>query len=289
MRSDKKTLGLIEGWLSIGINSVLFILKLWVGLRIGSVAMTADAWHTLSDSFTSAIVIFGIWLSSKPADKKHGFGHGRAEAVGSLIIGTLLAMVGFNFLKDSITQLLRHETVTFELFGIIVFLASAVIKEGLAWFSLWAGKKTKSRSLIADAWHHRSDSIASALIVLGALLGKYFWWIDGVLGVGVSCLILWAMFSIVKDAVSYLLGESPSPRLENQIQDTIRDADSRLEEVHHLHVHDYGEHMEITAHICLPGEMSLDDAHAIATKIEKTLKDQLNVETTIHIEPCEKE
>lgn len=282
-----KALGFIEGWLSIGINTALFLLKLWAGLRIASVAMVADAWHTLSDSLTSAVVIFGLLLSTKPADDKHHFGHGRAEAIASLIIGTLLAVVGFNFLKDSIARLARHQAVAFELLGILIFLVSAVIKEALAQFSLWAGKKIHSRALIADAWHHRSDAVASALVAAGALIGKRIWWLDSIMGIGISLLILYATYSIMRGAISYLLGESPGEALERQIRETIRNSDERLGSVHHVHVHDYGEHREVTAHIKLPGEMSLDDAHAIASKVEKSLKKQLNLETTIHVEPAE--
>jgi len=285
MKLSRKSLGYLEGWLSVGINTTLFFFKLWVGLLIGSVAMKADAWHTLSDTLTSIVVILGFWMSSRPADKKHAFGHGRAEAIGSLVIGTLLAVVGISFFKDSISRLINHRAVTFTFFAITVFVISVIIKEGLAQFSFWAGRKIHARSLIGDAWHHRSDSIASGLIVIGALFGKRFWWMDGVLGIGVSLLILYATYAIIRSAASYLIGEAPSQSLEKRIQDTIRDADLSPEPVHHLHVHHYGEHMEITAHLRLPADMNVDDAHEIATKIEKALKKEFNAETTIHIEP----
>ncbi len=287
LEAGKRSLAYLEGWLSVGVNTVLFFLKLWAGLRIASVAMVADAWHTLSDSMTSVMVILGFWLAGKPADDKHRFGHGRAEAIASLIIATLLAVVGFNFLKDSIARLIRRQPVKFELLGILIFLAAAVIKEALAQFSGWAGKKLHSRSLIADAWHHRSDALASALIGIGALFGRKIWWVDAAMGIGVSGLILYAAYDILRSAVSYLLGESPGPRLEAEIHKTICNSDKRLDGVHHVHIHDYGDHKEVTAHIRLPGGMSLDDAHAIASKVEKDLKEQLNLETTIHVEPAE--
>jgi len=281
----KRTLGFVEGGLSVGINTALFFLKLWAGLRIASVAMVADAWHTLSDSLTSVVVILGFWLSSKPADERHRFGHGRAEAIASLIIATLLAVVGASFLKDSIVRLVRRQAVDYELLGIIVFVAAAVIKEGLAKFSLWAGKRLHSHSLAADAWHHRSDAMASALIAGGALFGSSVWWLDAAMGIGVSLLILYATYSILRRAVSYLLGETPGPHLEAEIHKTVCDSDDRLNGVHHVHIHDYGDHREVTAHIKLPREMTLDDAHAIATKVEDDLKKRLNLESTIHIEP----
>ena len=98
MNDQKQQLGYLEGWLSSVLNVVLFGLKLWVGMMAGSVAMIADAWHTLSDTLTSVIVLVGFWISGKPKDKEHPFGHGRAELIGAIIIAILLALVGFSFL-----------------------------------------------------------------------------------------------------------------------------------------------------------------------------------------------
>lgn len=283
--ASRKTAGYLEGWVSVIINLIIFLAKLIVGRRIGSVAMVADAWHTLSDSLSSVLVLLGFWMAGRPADSRHHFGHGRAEAIGSTIIATLLAVVGFSFFRESVNRLLHHQPVVFSPLAIIVFLLSAVVKEGLAGFSFWLGKKIKSSSLIADAWHHRSDSIASALIVVGAFLGNRFWWMDGVLGIGVSGLILMATVSIFRSSINYLLGESPSPGFEATIRDAILQADARLEGVHHLHVHEYGEHREVTVHVRLPAEMNLDEAHHIASQVEKNLREQLKVESTIHVEP----
>ncbi len=282
---NKKSLGYTEGFLSVVINTALFVLKIWAGSLIGSVAMVADAWHTLSDSLTSLVVVFGFWMAARPADKKHGFGHGRAESIASVVIGTLLAVVGISFLKESIVRLINRQSVTFATFAIVVFLVSVILKEALAQFAFWAGKKIHSKSLTADAWHHRSDAIASGLIVIGALLEKHFWWMDGVLGIGVSLLILYAAYTIIRSAASYLMGESPTEHLEKQIRDTIQSAHPALNSLHHLHVHDYGEHMEITAHIKVPRKMSVEEAHAIATEAEDLLKKNFKAEITIHIEP----
>jgi cation diffusion facilitator family transporter len=98
----KTSIGYLEGTISIILNTLLFGLKYWVGIKTFSIAIIADAWHTLSDSLTSLVVIIGFKVSSKPADKKHPFGHGRAEIISSVIIGTMLAIVGFNFLIASI-------------------------------------------------------------------------------------------------------------------------------------------------------------------------------------------
>ncbi len=178
----KTRLGYLEGVLSIVLNTALFGLKYWVGLSTGSIAVIADAWHTMSDTLTSVIVILGFKISSMRPDKKHPFGHGRAEIISSVVIGVLLAVVGFNFLVESIHRLQHHTAASFNSSAITVFAISVVLKEALAWFSIWAGRKIESQSLIADGWHHRSDSVASLLILLGMLFGRYLWWVGAVMG-----------------------------------------------------------------------------------------------------------
>ncbi|MBC7360771.1 MAG: cation transporter [Candidatus Aminicenantes bacterium] len=282
---SRKHLAYLEGYLSIFLNLALFVLKFLVGRRVGSVAMVADAWHTLSDSLTSFIVIIGFWLASKPADREHAFGHGKAESVASVVIGTLLAVVGGNFLYESVFRLIHHQGMSFSQLAVIVFLVSAVIKEALAQFSFWAGKKAASASLRADAWHHRSDAIASVLIVIGALFSQKAWWLDGVMGIGVSLLILKASIEIVRSSASYLIGEAPAQDKVNRVAESIQKEFPELEGIHHLHVHHYGEHNEVTAHLKVPGKMSVDEAHNIATRVEELMKKEFNGDVTIHVEP----
>lgn len=285
MERSKRNLGYLEGILSAILNSILFGFKLWAGMRAGSVAMMADAWHTLSDTLTSLVVILGFWLASKPGDKEHPFGHGRAELVAALIIGTMLGLVGVNFFKDSILQLRAHHSAIFGGAAILVFSVSIVLKEGIAQFSIRAGKKVNSQALIADGWHHRSDAIASALILVGALLGRYFWWIDGALGVGVAVLIIHAAYDIIKGAANPLIGEGPDEELKRKISAIVKDCAPEISDVHHLHFHRYGDHVEVTLHIRVPEDMSLKRAHGLATLAEDRIREKLSLEATIHLEP----
>lgn len=285
MQESSKKLGYTEGIASIIINTMLFGLKIWVGTASSSVAMTADAWHTLSDTLTSIVVIFGFWFSSRPEDEKHPFGHGRAELIATIIIATLLAVVGLNFLRDSIQQLIVRKSANFSTLGLVVFAVSVVIKEGLARFSIWAGKKTNSQSLLADGWHHRSDAIASLIIVIGAVLGKYLWWIDGVLGIGVSGLVLYAAYEIAHTASDSLMGEKTGDDLTNRIKRIANETSPELKDIHHIHIHRYGDHLEITLHARLDKKTDIEDAHALSTRLEQRLRNELRADTTVHIEP----
>lgn len=282
---DKRRLGYLEGVVSSVLNTVLFGFKIWVGAAAGSVAMVADAWHTLSDTFTSLVVILGFWISSRPADKEHPFGHGRAELIASIVIGTLLGVVGVNFVLDSIRQLSDRRAVTYGLAATVVFSVSVILKEAMARFSIWAGKKTNSQSLIADGWHHRSDALASLLIIVGAFLGRKIWWIDGVLGLVVSALILHAAWQIIREASNALLGEQLDPATEEKIRAMAAEASLDAEGLHHLHYHRYGDHAELTFHVKVPDTKSLTAAHDSATALERRILEELGIDTTIHIEP----
>lgn len=276
--------GIIATYSSIFLNIFLFAIKFWAGVVTGSVAIIADAWHTLSDSISSVAVLVGLKISAKPADDEHPYGHGRAEIIASLVVGILLAVIGFNFLMESIVKLRSHEEVVFGKLAIIVTIISAVVKEIMAQYSIIIGKKTKSRSMIADGWHHRSDAISSVIILVGILLGDYFWWIDGVLGICVSLLLFHTTYTILKDNISHLLGESIEDELRAEIIALATEFSEYDVEPHHFLIHHYGNHTELTFHISLPGTISLDEAHDIGTKYEELIKEKHDIEATVHID-----
>ncbi len=162
---------------------------------------------------------------------------------------------------------------------------SIVINVMLFGLKYWAGIKSGSVAMVADAWHHRSDAIASGLIVIGALSGAYLWWIDGVMGIFVSALILYATYDILKGAVSSLLGEKVDPVLEAEIKNLIKAIAPSVSCLHHLHLHRYGDHIELSLHIKLPYEMNLKEVHDLATILEEAIRIEMKVEPTIHVEP----
>ncbi|NLW94088.1 MAG: cation transporter [Chlamydiae bacterium] len=284
----RRAWGYLEGSVSIVLNTALFAAKLWLGAACGSLAIVADAWHTLSDSLTSAVVILGFWVSGRPADDKHPFGHGRAELVAAIVIGTLLAVVAFFFLHESILKLRHPERYPAARFGTAaaaLFLVSVVVKEAMARFSIWAGGKTASAALVADGWHHRSDAVASALILAGGLFGGRLGWIDGAMGAAVSLLIGYAAYDVLRSASSLSMGEAPAPDLERRVMEIVADAAPEVAHAHHLHAHAYGDHLELTLHLGFPPRMSIEEAHAISGRVKQALKRRLDVESTTHLEP----
>ena len=203
--------GALEGWTSIVINLLLFVVKIVLGLSIRSVSLIADAVHTLADSGTSAVVIIGFKIARKPSDKEHPFGHGRMESVAALVVSVLLFMAGVELVEKSIHAIVKPHSSTAPTGVILVILVTIVIKELMSRFSYQLGEIIDSQALKADALHHRSDVFATALVVVALIATRFGYYnIDGIMGVGVSLIIFYSAFLIAKEAVNPLLGEEPS-------------------------------------------------------------------------------
>lgn len=282
---DNKKYVLRAGWLSIVGNLFLSALKYWAGVSTGSMALVADAWHSLSDIITSAIVLIGGKISRKPADSEHPFGHGRAEHIASVIIGVLLAIVAFDFVIGAIEKFGNREQTYYNTFAWIAAIISILANEGMTQYAFWAAKKTGSSMLKADGWHHRTDALSSIVILIGIAAGSSFWWTDAVLSFIVAIMIAWASYEILSKEIKSLLGESPSEELLRTIRNKVQKACKHPLHLHHIHLHNYGNHTEMSCHIKLPPTMSLEEAHEICTKIESIVNKEFGYISTIHPEP----
>ena len=119
----------MQGWGSITVNVVLFVLKLVIGIMAGAVSVIADAVHTLSDVISSAIVIWGFKQVQKPADKEHPYGHGRAEYIATLIIAILLCVAGIEFIEAAFVRISDPQLIEVKWWMVIVLAVTIVLKE----------------------------------------------------------------------------------------------------------------------------------------------------------------
>jgi cation diffusion facilitator family transporter len=156
---DRKKASYIEGTIAIFGNVALFVLKYWAGIVSGSIALLADAWHTLSDSISSVVVILGAKLAAKKPDKDHPFGHGRWELVSSIIIAMLLVLIAVEFIRDAIGQLELRGSADFGTLALVVTVFSVVVKEAMAQYAFYLARKSGSSTVRADGWHHRTDAL----------------------------------------------------------------------------------------------------------------------------------
>jgi len=276
-----------EGWISIVGNTLLFVLKSWAGIVTGSLALIADAWHTMSDTISSVIVLIAGRISRKPADHDHPFGHGRAEHIAAIIIGVMLAIIAFDFVVGAIEKLGTREKTVFGSIALIATIVSIVTKEAMAQYAFGLARKAKSSILKADGWHHRTDALSSVVILIGIVVGSQFWWTDALLSVIVALMIGWASFEILSKEITSLLGESPSETHLLEIREEAQKTSKQPLYLHHIHIHNYGQHTELSCHIKLPPQMPLVEAHEICTKVEIAIKEKFGYISTVHPEPIE--
>ena len=289
-RVKSKKAQMFEGALAIVVNAALFAVKFWAGMITGSVALIADAWHTLSDSLSSIFIIIAAKLASKKPDKEHPFGHGRWELVASLLIAFLLGMIGYSFLADSIDRFQNKASVVYGTVAIVVTVASIIIKEALAQYAFYVGRKHDNAVISADGWHHRTDSLSSAIVLAGIVITRFvdgLWWMDSVLGALCALAIFYAAYIIMVKAISKILGEEPKQELIDELGAEVQKIYNNDLKLHHFHLHNYISQQELTFHFMLDKDTTIEKGHEMATVIEKMIKEKYGIESTIHIEPLD--
>jgi cation diffusion facilitator family transporter len=286
---SRKRIGYLEAWVSIIGNVLLFLLKLLIGVAINSLSLIADAFHSLSDVLTSIVVLVGFKFGEKPADKEHPFGHGRIEIIATLIIAFLLIVVTYDLGKSAVLRIISPQKVKFSSIAIIFMIASAGFKEWMASFSIFLGKKINASSLIADAWHHRSDAIASLLVGLGLIFMRFnLYLIDGILALGVAILIGWIAVRLIITSSSTLIGEAPDSELISKISQISLSVPGVIN-IHDIYVHDYNTNKIISLHVEVNDNLLADVAHEIATTVEEKIKEKTHAyNVTAHIDPKER-
>ena len=281
----RSRIGKFQGWISIIVNGLMFLLKLSIGLIIGSISVIADAFHTLTDVISSGIVIWGFNEAKKPADKDHPYGHGRAEYVATLVIAILLIIAGIEFIESSIERIVNPTIVEPQWWMIISIIITIFIKIIVALYAEFLSSKIASSTLHADAWHHQADAISSFLVAFAMILGKYgYSQFDGWIGLIVATFIMWSGFGIAKAAVDDLIGKPPTIEEINDIRQLSQNVEGVMG-VHDIAVHSYGKDKFASIHIEIDADENQMEAHNISENVEKILNRKLGVSPTVHVDP----
>ena len=293
MKSREKEIRSITIWGAIA-NLTLTAGKFIAGILGSSAAMVADAVHSLSDLLTDVVVVVFTHISSKGKDRKHSFGHGKFETLATLIIGVILVIVGAELMANgvkSILSVINGESIPKP--GYIALIAAAVsilAKEILYQLTVKVGRKTNSPVVIANAWHHRSDALSSigALIGIGGaiILGDRWTILDPITSCGISIAIIIVAIKISLPSLAELLDTALPEEIEKEIIATASSVPG-VTDVHELKTRRNGVSFIIIAHIVVNPEISITDAHDIATDVENALKGKFGNESqiNIHVEP----
>ena len=271
--------------ISLVLNALLALVKGTLGIASGSVGLIADAVHSLGDAGSSLIVLAGFRIAAKPADREHPFGHGRAEHIATSFLAALLLATAFEFGKTSIERLQHPQPVAASLGVFLALVVTIACKEWLFAYTLRKAKEIDSDALRADAWHHRSDSISTLLVILG-LIGSRFGLarFDAIAGLLVALLITHFAVQLLRASISRLLGEAPTAEEIAAITARARAVPGVLG-VHDVIVHRYGERRWVSLHIDVAGELSATQLHSISDETERQLDGGDPGTVIVHADP----
>ena len=276
------------------VNLVLSFAKLAAGIVGRSGAMIADAVHSFSDLATDVVVIAFVRISSKPCDDGHDYGHGKYETLATIIISLALGVVGAGILVNSI----RDIRVVVDggllprpgLIALVAAVLSIVAKEILYRYTVREGRAVDSPSVVANAWHHRSDALSS----LGTLVGiacAYFlgqkWRIaDPIAALIVAVFIFKVAFDLIRTGLDELLECSLPADVEQEILQIVT-AEPGVREPHNLRTRRIGASIAIEVHVRMDGAMTVAQSHALTVDIEHRLRARFGEGTmiAIHVEP----
>ena len=277
------------GLLVLGVNLGLALLKGAVWLTTGSLAVQGEAVNSAADTAYSLVIVAGLYLTTRPPDFKHPHGHERIEPFVSLFVATGIFLAGGIVLYQAGRALLTGDiAVTQGPFAIGVLLLSAAAKYGLYRYCLAAGTETNSPALVATAKDNRNDILTAgaALVgVVGATAGYPL--ADPLAAVVVAVGILYTGVGVVRDNVAYLVGAAPPEELRQEILERAL-AHDQVRGAHDVIAHYVGPEIDVSLHIEVEGELTLNEAHDIETAVIQSVQDLPEVDDVfVHVDPRE--
>lgn len=275
---------------SILVNVLLSLFKLAAGLAASSGAMISDAVHSASDVFSTLIVIAGVRISRKEADKEHPYGHERMECVAAILLAAVLFLTGAGIGCNGILKIAERSYENLAVPGVLALSAAIVsiaVKEWMFWYTRYYAKKTNCGALMADAWHHRSDalsSVGSFAGIFGARLG--FPVMDPAASVVICVFIVKAACDIFKDAVDKMVDKSCDDSMVEQLRNAVS-GEHGVIRIDELITREFGNRIYVDVEIAADGTKTLYETHAIAEAVHNRIETEFpNVKhIMVHVNP----
>lgn len=282
----RRAYGILCSIVGIALNVILFAAKFVIGLITASVSVQADSFNNLSDAGSSILSMLGFRLAGRKPTDANPFGSGRIEYVASLIIASIVMMMGVSVMKDSIVGIIEGNNSTFSIVAVAVLCASIVVKAYMACYNTIIGHKINSQTMKAVATDSISDVVSTFVVLVSLVVYKITGFNpDNYCGIAVSLFIIWTGFCSAKETVSTLLGKSPDKELVNKIYTIVMGFDG-IVGVHDLVVHDYGPgRLMISLHAEVSGDIDIYTLHETIDSAMAALDKELGCISVIHMDP----
>ncbi len=280
--------GRLTSLTSLGCNLLLFVGKLVAGLLAGSLAIVADAFNNLSDAGSGVVTLFGFRLAHQPPDKDHPFGHGRMEYLSAMGVAVLIILAGVELATTAVDKIRNPQPSTVSWLTMVILAAAIVVKLWMALFCRRVGRLIRSEALLATGVDSRNDVICTSVVLVSSLISRYTdLMLDGYVGMAVALFVIWAGFSVIRETISPLLGQTPDPELVENIKRTVLAYDG-IYGIHDMMVHDYGPgRVIVSLHAEVPVDADICQSHDIIDCIEQELMQKYHIISCIHMDPID--
>lgn len=281
---DATTIGVGSIVVALGVMGIKY-LAYW---KTGSVALYSDALESVVNVITAIIALITIRISARPADRRHQFGHHKAEYFSAVVEGALIIVAALLILQAAY-QAVRSGVQLSEP-GVGLAISSVATSINAAWsaYIIYWGRRHKSPALVADGWHLVTDVVTSVGVIFGIALVALTGWLllDPMLAAIVAVNILWTGWKVTRDSMSGLMDEAVGADVRRTIRQIIAQNAEGALEAHDLRTRSAGRVTFIEFHLVVPGAMSVADAHRICDRLEAAIgKDVPGSEILIHVEP----
>ena len=268
-------------------NIILLLLKGAIGLITNSQAMLADATNSAGDIFSSLMTLIGNKIASKPSDEDHNLGHGKAEYIYSLLISITMIVMGLTVAIDSLQSLINQEQFTFSIWLVIICIITIITKLALYLYTKNIAKKYNNLLMKANCEDHKNDCIVTTLNLLAILLGSIeIYFIDGIVGIGISIWIIITGITIFKESYDILMDKSIDDKTKELVYEIIKDHDT-VKGIKDFHSAPVGYQYQIFFTIQVDGNLKTFESHEIANHLEKEITAKIPEVflTVIHVDP----
>lgn len=283
-------------WLGIFGNLALAVMKGVVGLFSGSQALIADAANSASDVAGSFAVLIGLRAAKRPPDKDHPYGHGKAESIAAIIVSVLLLIVGFEIARNAVVTVFFAEgpIPAPEWYAILALVAAIVVKELLFRYKFRLGTQLKSQALIATAWDHRSDVMASGAALLGvaaSVLGSMYGigWLsfaDPIAGLLVACLVLRMGYKLIMESIHNTMDHVLHAEDAEELIEAAQGVKGVIT-VDDLRAREHGHYVIVDAKISVNPRITVLEGHDIAKAVKLELMNKFShvSDVFVHVNP----
>ncbi|MBU5467775.1 cation diffusion facilitator family transporter [Virgibacillus sp. MSJ-26] len=293
MRENTRAV-MIATWVGIIVNTLLAIMKGIGGFISGSRALLADALHSTSDIVGSIVILFGVKIAAKPPDKEHPYGHGKAENIASIIVALLLVVVGIEISLSSAKVFFGETPIAPGKLALIILVISLLVKEILFHYKYYLGKKYNSAALIAEAWHHRSDSLSSLAALIGiiaAMVGEryeltYLIYGDAVAGILVSFIVIKVGYDLAKDSSLIMMEKVLDKNEISDYKQTVSEINGILR-IDEILARTHGSYVVMDIKVSVDPDLTVKQGHDIAKNVKQYLMKNYKeiADVFVHVNP----